>query len=280
MSIEEKRDCVDYGNQDITVSRQCELLQLARSSLYYQTQQVRQEDKHIMDKIDEIFTAHPIYGSRRMKATLLREHQLQVNRKKIQRLMRLMGIEAIYPKPNLSKKHPSHKIYPYLLRGLKISYPNHVWSLDITYIRLLEGWIYLVAIIDWYSRYIVNWEISITLEIAFCLDVIDGGYKEAIPQITNVDQGSHFTSPQFTSKVEGYGSQISMDGRGRALDNIMIERFWRSLKYEQIYLHEYVNVEEAYRGIKDYVEFYNLRRPHQSLNYQTPYEVYSKGKMV
>jgi len=228
-----------------------------------------------MDLIDRQYLLTPFYGTRRMGAILGRKGYF-VNRKRIQRLMKLMGIEAIYPKKNLSRRRHDHKVYPYLLRGLEIARPNQVWSTDITYIRLESGFVYLVAIIDWFSRYVLSWELSNTLMTDFCIEALNCAFKKdnRTPEIFNTDQGCQFTAESFVSAVESMGAKISMDGRGRALDNIFIERLWRSLKYEEVYLKSYRTPKEAYDGISRYFEFYNNQRPHQSLGYKYPCEVY------
>jgi putative transposase len=229
-----------------------------------------------MRLIDEEYTKYPIYGIEKMTAVLRRQGHL-VNPKRIRRLMRLMGLEAIYPKPNLSKPIKEHKIYPYLLRGVRIDRVDQVWSTDITYIRLNQGFIYLVAVIDWYSRYVLSYEFSITLDTAFCIKALQDALEVATPEIFNTDQGSQFTSDAFTGVLIKAGVKISMDGRGRALDNIFVERLWRSVKYERVYLHNYETVREAVEDIGDYFDIYNNKRPHQSLGYQTPAEVYFNG---
>ena len=231
-----------------------------------------------MNLIDQIYTDSPYYGSRKIKEVLRREHQTIVNRKHIQRLMREMGIEAIYPKSkrNLSDPDNQHKKYPYLLRNLIINHPNHVWGTDITYLKLSHGFAYLTAIMDWFSRYVVAWEVSNSLEIEFVLKNLENALKVAIPDIFNADQGSHFTSPQHTGILLGNDIQISMDGRGRCMDNIFTERLWRNVKYEDVYIKSYNSPLEARLGLEDYFNKYNNRRPHQSLDYKTPAEVYFK----
>ena len=225
--------------------------------------------------IDELYTNYPFYGSRRMTVSLQKKGY-DIGRKKVSTLMRKMGIEAIYPKPNLSKKHSGHKIFPYLLRGAVIKGPNHVWSSDITYIKLRRGFVYLVAFIDWYSRYILSWGLSNSLSSDFCIEAFQAALESIgdVPSICNFDQGSQFTCSSFVNNVLSSGSKISMDGKGRALDNVFIERFWRSLKYEEVYLNEYRTVEDAYAGISKYFEFYNSKRVHQALGYKTPQEIY------
>ena len=226
-----------------------------------------------MDLIDKEYLKHLFLGSRRL-SVVMEDYGYFVNRKRIQRLMRNMGIEPIYPKRNLSIGNTPIKKYPYLLKGMEITQPNQVWSTDITYIKLAKGFLYLVAVMDWYSRYVISWELSNTLDIAFCLEALKEALKLGKPTIWNNDQGSQFTSPQFVSILEKSGINISWDGRGRALDNIFIERLWRSLKYEEVYLKEYLSGKEALKGIDDYFEYYNNNRPHQALGYRKPAEIH------
>ncbi len=230
-----------------------------------------------MNLIDEIYTKYPFFGSRSIKKELKTYHQINVSRKKVQRLMKLMGLEAIYPKKKTSLKHPDHKVYPYLLRGLTIGHSNQVWSTDITYIQLEQGWAYLTVIMDWYSRYVIAWQLSPTLEIDFCLDALTDALNKNTPEIFNSDQGSQFTSPQFTSILENKQVKISMDGRGRYLDNIFNERLWRTVKYEDIYIKHYQNITEARKGLTEYFDFYNNHRLHSSLDDLTPAQVYFKN---
>lgn len=230
-----------------------------------------------MRQIDELYTELPYYGSRRMTYEL-NQQGCKVNRKRVQRLMQRMGLEAIYPKPRLSTPAPGHKIYPYLLRGLKIDRPDQVWSTDITYIRLRGGFIYLVAVMDWYSRYVLSWEVSVTLDTSFCVSALEWALKDVTPEIFNSDQGAQFTSEEFTSRLKDRGIQISMDGRGRALDNVFVERLWRSVKWEEVYLKDYSGVAEAIESLSRYFQRYNHRRPHQSLDNKTPAAVYFEGR--
>lgn len=263
---------VEWACPELPLTLQAELLSLNRSSLYYQAVPPSPEEVALKHRIDEIYTQYPFYGSRRITAVL--EREMTINRKRVQRCMREMGIAGICPGPNLSKRCLEHKVYPYLLRNLIIGYPNHVWGIDITYIRLLGGWLYLVAVLDWYSRYVISWELDQTLEMPFVLTAVDRALAQAVPTIWNSDQGSHFTSPQYLHRLSAAEVQISMDGRGRALDNIFTERLWRSVKYEEVYLNDYANPREARQGLARYFQFYNHERPHQSLNYQTPAAVY------
>ena len=266
---------VDRENPDITLSRQTELLDISRSRLYYQTE-VSKRDLLIMNLIDEIYTENPSYGKRTIAAIIRRDHKIPVGKKHVRTLMIKMGITAIYPKKkrDLSQPDKQHKIYPYLLRGLSIIRPNQVWSTDITYIRLEHGFCYLTAIIDWHSRYVIAWELSNTLDIDFCLRVQERAYAFALPEIFNSDQGSHFTSPKFTAASLEKGVKISMDGKGRCLDNIFIERLWRTVKQQDIYIKHYESVAECRAGLTKFFDSYNNYRPHQSLNYLTPAEAY------
>lgn len=276
MSIEEKRKAIEFGNKKIALYRQCELLGLSRSALYYKPRGLREEDLELMRLLDEQFTKTPFYGSRRMVAWLS-SIGYEVNRKRVVRLMRTMGLEAIYPKPRLSCPARGHRIYPYLLRGKKVSRVNQVWGADITYIRLTQGFLYLVAIMDWYSRYVLSWELSNTLDADFCVLALERALELGSPEISNTDQGSQFTSEAFLAVLEGRGILISMDGRGRALDNVFVERLWRSLKYEEVYIKDYQSVIETVEGIGAYFKFYNEERFHQSLGYRIPGGVYNEG---
>jgi len=272
LPIEEKKQMIDKEHPSLSITRQVELLDISRSTVYYQPA-TNQQDLQLMRLIDEQYTKTPFYGSRRMAKELTRKGH-HVNRKRVQRLMRLMGLEAIYPRPNLSRAHPDHIIYPYLLKDVEITRPNQVWSADITYIRLKQGWLYLVAVMDWYSRYVLSWELSTSLKSDFCVKALEKALTFGKPDIFNTDQGAQFTSSDFTSTLKAQGIKISMDGRGRAIDNIFTERLWRSLKYEEVYLHEYASVKEARETIAKYFTFYNQERLHQSLNYSTPEEVH------
>lgn len=259
----------------ITICRQCKLLDLSRASYYYQSEKDDGYNLLLMKLIDEQFTQTPFYGVPKMTAWLKRKGH-QVNRKRIRRLMRLMGLEAIYPKRRLSIPDPEHKKYPYLLRDLDIDHADQVWCADITYIRMQKGFIYLVAIMDWYSRYVLSWEISTTMDKAFCISALEQALALAKPEIFNSDQGSQFTSRDFAGRLERAGIRISMDGRGRAYDNIFIERLWRSVKYEEVYLHDYRTVSSARLQLSHYFHFYNTARIHEALGYETPYEIYFK----
>ncbi len=264
---------ISREENELALSIQAELLGISRASLYYKPVGPSEWEVELKHRIDAIYTQWPFYGSRRITVQLERDG-FEVNRGTVQVYMREMGLEAIYPGPNLSKRNLAHKVFPYLLKGIEASYSNHVWGLDITYIRLKKSWLYLVAVLDWYSRYVISWELSPTLEQPFVTAAVTGALKLAQPVIFNSDQGSHFTSPQYTDLVLAAGSKVSMDGRGRALDNIFTERLWRTIKYENVFLADYASQEEARLGLSDYLNFYNHKRPHQSLSYQTPAQIY------
>jgi len=257
----------------IPVCRQCELLDLARSSYYYRSCKDDSYNIMLTNLIDEQYTKTPFYGVPKMTAWLRRQGH-QINPKRTRRLMRLMNIEAIYPKKRLSESHKEHMKYPYLLRGLTIDHPNQVWCVDITYIRMLHGFVYLVAIMDWFSRYVLSFKLSTMLETAFCTEALQEALDNACPEIFNSDQGVQFTSQEFTNILHSEGIKISMDGHGRVYDNIFVERLWRTVKYEEVYLHDYRTVSEARSLLSDYFHFYNTERIHQSLGYLTPHEVY------
>lgn len=278
MSPRDRLSFLDRSDEaELPLLKQAELLGVSRSSIYYEPTPLSKRERSLMRDIDELYTAYPFYGSRRIAKELGRKRNEQVNRKCIQRLMRLMGIEAIYPKPNLSLNTGKHPVYPYLLKGVMILRPNQVWSIDITYIRLKHGFVYLVAIIDWYSRLVLAWRLSTTMEVGFCLEVAQEAIDiYGLPEIFNSDQGVQFTAGEFVSIWETRHVKISMDGRGRALDNIFVERLWRSVKYENIYLNDYESVQDVREGLCVYFLFYNTKRLHQSLNYQTPMEVHFK----
>lgn len=259
----------------MSVVVQCELLNLNRSGVYYAPRPVDERTLLIQRRIDEIYTAYPFYGIRRITAQLHRDG-LRVNHKAVARHMQVMGLQAIYPGPNLSRRTQQQAVYPYLLRGLKIERANQVWGVDITYIRLRSGWMYLFAVLDWYSRFVVSWSLDLTLEMGFVLEAMRSALATATPTICNSDQGSHFTSPQYTQLLLDAQVQISMDGKGRALDNIFTERLWRTVKYEEVYLKDYASPREARSGITAYLDFYNHRRLHQALDYKTPAQIYFK----
>jgi putative transposase len=268
----ERLAMLEKDNPHVSLRTQAELLGISYSSLFYQPRSPTQREISIKRRIDEVYTAWPFYGSRRITAVLRSE--FQVSRPTVQAYMRAMGIAGIAPGPNTSKPAPEHQIFPYLLRNVHAERPNHIWGIDITYIRLESGWLYLVAVLDWYSRCILSWALSQTLELDFVLTAVDQALLQAVPEIWNSDQGSHFTSPRYIERLQNAGVKISMDGRGRARDNIFTERFWRTIKYEEVYLHEYASPKEAYRQLFQYIQFYNFVRPHQSLEYRTPAQVY------
>ena len=267
---------IDKSSKSLSIRKQCELLGISRSGIYYEPIQMSEGNLKLMELIDEQYTKTPYYGSPKMTECLNRQGY-PVNIKRVKRLMKLMGISAVYAKPNTSIKAQGHHIYPYLLKGLEINKPNQVWCTDITYIRIVGGFMYLVAVMDWNSRYVISWELSNSLDTWFCTAALQAALAYAKPAIFNTDQGSQFTSEAFTSILKKHQIQISMDGKGRCIDNIMIERLWRSLKYEDIYLKDYKSVEELYDGLTRYFHTYNHDRPHQSLKYQTPFQVYSKS---
>ena len=275
MSHEQKVSLIDRSLPDISVARQTGLVGISRASLYYKP--IPDPEEIIITRaIDELYTKYPFYGSRRMKGALSDDYAIKIGRHQTRRLMRLMGLEAIYPrkKPQTSISESAHKKYPYLLRGLPIVRPNQVWGTDITYLRLEEGWAYLVAILDWYSRYVIAWEVSPTLESDFCITALNTALQKESPEIFNSDQGVQFTSHDFTKILSEHEIKISMDGRGRCMDNIFTERLWRTVKYENVYLKSYRNIHEAKAGLSEYFQFYNHKRRHQSLDNQTPADVY------
>ena len=273
MPVEAKRDLIELGGQGLSLVRQCALLGLARSSLYYQPRGVSEENLGLMRLLDEQYTRTPFYGIRRMTAWLKGQGH-EVNHKRVCRLMATMGLETIYPKPRTSQPSLEHRVYPYLLRDVKVERPDQVWSTDITYIRMTKGFVYLVAVLDWYSRYVLAWELSVSLDLGFCLETLDRALRRGQPEVFNSDQGSQFTSRQFTERLLTRGVQVSMDGRGRALDNVFVERLWRSVKQEEVYLKDYATVPVAAASLGDYFRFYNRERLHQSLGYRTPEAVY------
>lgn len=273
MSREERVAAIEWDKPEIPVKVQAELLSLNRSSLYYKPAGVSAEEIALKNRIDEIYTEHPFYGSRRIAAVLRREGWV-ANRKAVQRHMREMGIAGVCPGPNLSKRNHEHQVFPYLLRDITVDHVDQVWGTDITYIRLSQGWMYLVVVMDWYSRYVVSWELDQTMQTPLVLKAVNRSLAQARPEIINSDQGSQYTSPQYLELLQSAGVRISMDGRGRAHDNIFTERLWRSVKYEEVYLKEYRSPREAREGLRRYFEFYNNHRPHQALGYRTPAEVY------
>lgn len=274
LTTSEKRASIEPDHSEISVTRQCELLGLAPSTYYYKPREPKEDDLLIMQAIDRIYTKHPFFGSRRI-SDHLPDEGFSACREKVIRLMRLMGIQAIYPKKNLSRRNHEHKVYPYLLRGLSIDRPDQVWCSDITFIKMKHGWVYLTVVMDWYSRYIVSWELSMTMDTSFVLRCLDRALEAGTPEIFNSDQGSQYTSDVFTDRLKSAGVGISMDGKGRAFDNIMVERLWRTVKYEEVYLNEYSDYFEALKNLERYIHFYNNERRHSSLEKQTPAERYN-----
>ena len=273
MPLDSQRGLIEPEHPRISIARQCELVGLSRSSFYYAAQGESAENLKLMRLLDEQYTRTPFYGIRRM-TVWLRQQGYAVNPKRVARLLRTLGLETIYPKPRLSQPHPEGRIYPYLLRDVPITRVNQVWSTDITYIRLHAGFVYLVAVMDWFSRYVLSWAVSITMDVGFCLEALEHALGMATPDIFNSDQGSQFTSADFTGRLETAGVKISMDGRGRALDNVFVERLWRTVKYEEVYLKDYGTPREAMQGLEKFFQLYNGQRPHQALGYQTPATVY------
>jgi len=271
---------IDRNNNKLSTSRQCRLLAVNRSTFYYDPKPIRAEDLKLMRLIDELYVNTPTAGSRTMR-NYLRRQGYRVNRKRVQRLMRLMGLEAIYPKPKTSRPHPEHKVYPYLLRELTIDRPNQVWAADITYIPMSRGFMYLVAVMDWHSRKVLSFRLSNTLDTDFCVAALTEAIdRHGPPGIFNTDQGSQFTSQEFTGTLKSSGITISMDGRGRAIDNIFIERLWWTVKYHYLYLHAFDSGSELRRGLRRWFKFYNNRRPHQGLDAMTPDEVYFGSGLI
>lgn len=260
---------------DMSITRQAELLGIARSTLYVQPTPLRAETLALQRAIDEIYTAHPYYGQRRMVVDLGKKYDLCVGRDAVRTAMRICGLVAQSPGPHTSTPHPEHPVYSYLLRGVTAAYPNHIWGTDITYIRLAQGFCYLTVILDWYSRRVLAWRLSNSLETSFCTDALAEALTDALPEIHNSDQGVQFTSEEYLSLLTAHeGIRISMDGRGRCMDNIFTERLWRTVKYEDVYLKGYTTVDEARDGLTEYFTFYNTDRSHQSLGYRTPDELY------
>lgn len=273
LSVDKRRRLV-APDASLSIVRQCELLDINRAGIYYEPKGETALNLELMRKIDEQYTKTPFYGSRKVTEWLRRSEGYDVNRKRVQRLMRLMGIEALYQKPRTSITDEQHKVYPYLLRDFKIQRPNQVWATDITYLPMRGGFIYLVAIIDWFSRYVLSWELSNTLDRAFCIEALDAALEKGTPDIFNTDQGCQFTSADFTGRLKDANVLISMDGRGRCFDNIFTERLWRTVKYENIYINDYDDVPAVYAGLDTYWNFYNTERLHQSLDYNTPEQIH------
>ncbi len=271
--IETRRQMIDPHLPNLSIRRQCELLGLHRSTYYYEPVPESSENLELMRLIDEQYMKTPFYGYPRM-TVFLQNAGYPVNQKRVARLMRLMDLQALGPKPRTTIANPDHKVYPYLLRDLIVERPNQVWSTDITYVPMQRGFMYLAAVIDWYSRYVLAWQLSNTMDGRFCLDVLEQALAQGTPEIFNTDQGSQFTALAFSARLEKSGIRVSMDGKGRALDNIFIERLWRSVKYEHIYLHGYATVLDLELGLQRYFTFYNQERPHQSLKYLPPVKVH------
>jgi len=258
----------------LPVVRQCELLGLSRSSVYYTPQPVSESDLALMRRIDELHLKHPFAGARMLR-DLLRLENVQVGRRHVSTLMKKMGIEALYRRPNTSRKHPQNPVFPYLLRGLEITEANHVWAMDITYIPMRKGFVYLAAVLDWATRRVLSWRLSNSLTTDFCIEAVEEAIQHyGKPEIFNTDQGSQFTSTEFVNLIRGHGIQLSMDGKGRWVDNVFVERLWKSVKYEEVYLHAYDTVTQAREGLQRYFQFYNERRPHSSLDGKTPDSMY------
>lgn len=277
MSRERRRGIVERSHPRLSVARQCKLLGISRSSVYYRRKPTPQTDLELMAAMDRQYLETPYFGSRRMQAWLQAQGHC-VNRKRVRRLMRAMGLEAIYQRPRTSRPSPAAPKYPYLLRGMAVTRPEQVWAADVTYIPMAKGFLYLVVVMDWHSRCVLAWRLSNTLDSAFCLDALEEALSRGTPEIFNTDQGTQFTSEAFTGLLKRHGVQISQDGKGRFMDNIFVERLWRSLKYEEVYLKAYQQVPEARVGIGRYLWRYNEQRPHQALRYRTPAEVYRSGK--
>ncbi len=281
LSTEEKRCCIEKEHPELSIKKQCKLIGLNRSSYYYQPKKpLHNKDLKLMNLIDEQYTKHPFFGSRQIR-NVLRLKGYKINRKKVQRLMRIMGLVSVAPKPNTSKPCKANNIYPYLLGGIDINQNNQVWCTDLTYIRMPHGFVYLSAVMDWHSRFVLSWEVSTSMEESFCVSSLETAlrrYKK--PEIFNTDQGAQYTSRAFTGVLKANDIKISMDGKGRAMDNIMIERLWRSVKYEEVYLKDYQSIDELKSSLKEYFEFYNHERPHSTHDGKTPAEIYGVMKEI
>ena len=273
MSLAQRRKMVDREHPSLSMTRQCALLGVSRSGLYYRSRGTSEEDLALMQAMDRQYLETPFYGSRRMRVWLERQGMV-VGRKRVQRLMRIMGLRAIYRGPGTSRPAPEHRVFPYLLRNVQITQPNQVWATDIAYLPMARGFLYLVAIMDWHSRYVVSWRLSNTLEADFCIEALQEALDQGQPEVFNTDQDSQFTSGGFIHVLQEHGVKISMDGKGRYTDNIFVERLWRTVKYEEVYLKAYTSASEARRELGDYFRFYNNQRPHQALGYRTPAEVF------
>jgi putative transposase len=277
MSRRQRQAMIDRQGSKLSLVRQCSLLDISRGSVYYRPTPARARDLELMALMDRQYMKTPFYGSRRMRVWLGGQGHL-LGRDKTRRLMRLAGLEVVYRRPNTSKATPEHRVYPYLLKGMKIDRVNQVWTADITYIPMARGFLYLVAIMDWYSRYVLAWRLSNTLEVGFCVEALEEALSKGKPEIFNTDQGSQLTSAAFTGAPLERGIQVSMDGKGRYLDNIFVERLWRSIKYEEVYLKAYKDGTEAKQGVGSYLDFYNRERPHQALGYRTPEKMFHDGQ--
>jgi putative transposase len=278
LSVQQRRGLIEAEQPRLSVRRQCQLLGLSRATLYYEPVPESAANLALMKLIDRQYTDCPFYGSRKMTRWLQEVMKLEVNRKRVQRLMRLMGLEAIYPKPKLSLPGQGHKVFPYLLRDVTIDRVDQVWSTDITYVPMPNGFMYLAAVIDWFSRYVIAWRLSNTLDGSFCLELLEEALGQGQPEVFNTDQGVQFTAEAFTSRLLSAGVGVSMDGKGRCLDNVFVERLWRSVKYEEIYLRCHETVPQLSKGLGRYFPFYNEERLHQSLDYRTPAQVYREGR--
>ncbi len=272
MSTEVRRSWIEV-NPELSIARQCELADVSRATYYREPAKESEENLEIMSEIDQLYTKHPFYGSRKI-AVILSQNGKKINRKRIQRLMRVMGLQAIHQKPNTSNHDSGHSKYPYLLRNISAERCNHIWSTDITYIRLSHGFIYLTAVIDWFSRVVLSWEVSNTLDSSFCISCLESALRLDKPEIFNTDQGVQYTGNEFLKVLKDSDIRISMDGKGRWADNIFVERLWRTVKYEEVYLNDYQSVSEAVQGLTKYFIFYNTQRPHQALGYKTPLDFY------
>jgi putative transposase len=271
---------VQPEHEELSLRQQCALLQLSRSSWYYEPVEVGAEELELMRRIDALYLEHPYYGSRRM-TVVLQQQGLSVNRKRVQRLMRLMGLEGMAPGPSTSRPHPEHMVFPYLLRHLEVVRPDQVWATDITYVPLERGWAYLVVIMDWFSRAVLAYRLSNSMGVEFCLEALEEALRHyGPPEIFNSDQGAQFTAVEFVAMLLAHEVRVSMDGKGRCLDNVFVERLWRSLKYEEVYVRAYANVQEAWAGVSRWLHFYNHQRPHQALGYLTPMQVYRTGQLA
>lgn len=270
---------IEPHSKQVSIRKQCQLLSLPRGGYYYRKRRIRSGYLEIMNEIDRIYTERPYYGSRRIRQEF-KKQGIKIGRRKIRSCMRLMGLQAIYPRKKLSLPNKEHKIYPYRLKGMKIDHVNQVWSTDITYIRMQQGFVYLTAIIDWYSRYVLAWRLSTTLEAVFCVEALEDALKKGKPEYFNTDQGAQFTGKEFTGKLEAEKIKISMDGKGRVFDNIFVERFWRTIKQEEVYIKEYNNVLDCKASLREYIEFYNWERGHQALDYRTPAEIHFEKKAL